>query len=48
MTQYAKLLYIHISKIELLEAEFDKAAPTLLKLSRKEGNTKTFRRFLTV
>ena len=46
MTHYAKLLFIHIHQIELLEAEFDKVASALLTLSRKEGNTEFFKLFL--
>ena len=39
MAQYAKLLFIHIHQIELLEAEFDKVVSALLKVSHTKGNT---------
>lgn len=46
MTHYAKLLFIHIRQIELLEAEFDNVASALLTLSHKEGNIEFFKLFL--
>jgi hypothetical protein len=38
LISYAKLLYLHLHQIELLESEFDKIVPILLQLSDKERN----------
>ena len=46
MAHYARFLFIHIHQIELLEAEFDKIASALLKLSHREGNPQFFDVFL--
>ena len=48
MNQYAKLLYVHIHQIEMLEEEFDRVASFLLTMSHEEGTIRLFKACLLV